>query len=146
MQKISPLRSSLEAFRKFKANRENVKTNQVHTNPFGITFKGTVLQMDVFESAKSSAPNIVKQKMQEAGKLAASAWTTTINKFSSIKKNIIDFAQNIKTNTKEFIHMLNTTNVEFNFSKYNVKNLAKRPISELGEMFSKEISMLKVVK
>ena len=145
MQKISPLRSSLEAFRKFKTNRENIKANQGHTNPFGITFKGTVLQMDVFESSGSKAPSIITKKMQEAGKLAASVWTTTINKFSSMKKNVIDFANNIKTSTKEFIHMLNTTNVEFNFSKYSVKNLAKRPVGELGEMLVNEISALKAV-
>ena len=145
MQKISPLRTSLEAFRKFKANRENLKSNSAQTNPFGITFKGTVLQMDVFETSGSKAPNIITKKMQEAGKLAASAWTTTINKFSSIKKNVVEFAKNVKTSTKEFIHMLNTTNVEFNFSKYNVKNLAKRPVGELGELLTKEISALKVV-
>lgn len=142
MQKISPLRSSLETFRKFKANRENIKANGAQTNPFGITFKGTMLQMDVFESASSKAPNIIAQKMQEAGKLAASAWTTTINKFSSIKQNVVDFARNIKTSTKEFIHMLNTTNVEFNFSKYSVKNLAKRPVGELGEMLENEIKTM----
>ena len=46
MQKISPLRSSIEAFNKFKALRANKagKTqkveNRAQTNPFGITFKG----------------------------------------------------------------------------------------------------------
>ncbi len=145
MQKITPLRSSLEAFKKFKTNRENnINANGHSTNPFGITFKGTVLQMDVFESASSKAPNVVKQKMQDAGKLLASAWTTVINRFSSIKQNIADFAKNVKTSTKEFIEMLNTTNVEFDFSKYSVSSLAKRPVSELGEMLSKEISSLRI--
>ena len=145
MQKISPLRTSLEAFRKFKANRENkIKANPAQSNPFGITFKGTVLQMDVFESSKDTASNTIKQKMQEAGKLAASAWTTTINKFSSIKQNVVDFAKNIKTGAKEFFNMLTTTNVEFDFTKYNVQKLAKRPVSELGEMLGKEIKALGV--
>ena len=54
MQKISPLRSSIEAFNKFKALRadkaKKAETNKAtQTNPFGITFKGTVIQMDVFE-------------------------------------------------------------------------------------------------
>ena len=43
MQKISPLRSSIEAFNKFKALRaakadKTEKTNAAQTNPFGITF------------------------------------------------------------------------------------------------------------
>ena len=61
MQKISPLKSSIEAFNKFRASRaakankanETTKENSTtQTNPFGITFRGNMIQMDVFESAK----------------------------------------------------------------------------------------------
>ena len=71
MQKISPLKSSLEAFKRFKSERiknNELRNNQVATNPFGITFKGTVLQMDVFETAKAKAPSIIQDRMKEAGK------------------------------------------------------------------------------
>ena len=94
MQRISPLRSSIEAFNKFKASRaekaNKIKENATQTNPFGITFKGTVIQMDVFESSTKKAQentanntNSIKEKMQNTGKLLASAWVGTINKFSS---------------------------------------------------------------
>ena len=59
MQKISPLKASLEAFNRFKTQRKesriNSDLNKMNTNPFGITFKGTILQMDVFESAHKAA-------------------------------------------------------------------------------------------
>ncbi|MBE7706452.1 MAG: hypothetical protein E7Z91_04340 [Cyanobacteria bacterium SIG30] len=148
MQKISPLKTSLEAFKRFKVDRAkniDLKNNSVATNPFGITFKGTVLQMDVFESASAKAPNKIIERMQEAGKLAASAWTGTINRISSVKENVIAFAGRIKNNTKDFIHMLNTTNVEFDFMKYNVSNLTRRPVSELGSMLEHQISLVKEV-
>ena len=106
MQKISPLRSSIEAFNKFKAARLNKtdktqKTNQQSTNPFGITFKGTVIQMDVFEKADKVNENTqkaisLKERMQNTGKLLASAWVGTINKFSSLKTNAIAFGKKIK--------------------------------------------------
>ena len=68
MQKISPLRASIEAFNKFKASRTNKTekaektTQQAQTNPFGITFRGTVIQMDVFEKTNKTekAENIIK--------------------------------------------------------------------------------------
>ena len=66
MQKISPLKSSIEAFNKFKAMRANktskAETKQdsvAQTNPFGITFRGTVIQMDVFEKAENLSHNVI---------------------------------------------------------------------------------------
>ena len=73
MQKISPLRSSIEAFNKFKALRAN-KTDkaqkteqQTQTNPFGITFKGNMIQMDVFEKTEKTEKRIQRhlEKSQE---------------------------------------------------------------------------------
>ena len=111
MQKISPLRSSIEAFNKFKALRANKtekteKTQQAaQTNPFGITFKGNMIQMDVFEKTekteKAMSPSL-KERLQNTGKLLASAWVGTINKFSSIKTNAIAFGNKLKDNTIAF--------------------------------------------
>ena len=57
MQKISPLRASVaKAFNDFKANRLKKSENaeNLQTNPFGITFKGVLLQSDVFESSTAA--------------------------------------------------------------------------------------------
>ena len=153
MQRISPLRSSIEAFNKFKAARLN-KTNKTEkanekaqTNPFGITFKGTVIQMDVFEKAEkidASAKNStsLKERMQNTGKLLASAWVGTINKFSSLKTNAIAFGNKIKTNTiaaAKKIQEIGNTKVDFDIFKYNVSRLQKQPVSELKSMLSNEL-------
>ena len=151
MQKISPLRSSIEAFNKFKALRANKaskaeKSNQA-TNPFGITFKGTVIQMDVFEktdkteNTKQNSTSL-KEKMQNTGKLLASAWVGTINKFSSLKTNAIAFGNKIKENTiaaAKKIQEIGNTKVEFDIFKYNVSRLQNQPVSELRSMLSNEL-------
>ena len=153
MQKISPLRSSIEAFNKFKAARLNKadkaqKTNQQsQTNPFGITFKGTVIQMDVFEKAEKVNENTqkvisLKEKMQNTGKLLASAWVGTINKFSSLKTNAIAFGNKIKDSTiaaAKKIRDFGNTKVEFDVFKYNVSRLQNKPVSELRTMLSNEL-------
>lgn len=151
MQKISPLRSSIEAFNKFKALRAN-KTEKTQkagnaTNPFGITFKGNMIQMDVFEkenkvqNATSQSPSF-KERMQNAGKLLASAWGGTINKFSSLKTNAIAFGNKIKDNTVAMakkLQELGNTKVEMNLFKYNVSSLQNKPVSELRTMLTNEL-------
>ena len=150
MQKISPLRSSIEAFNKFKALRANKankteKAQENQTNPFGITFKGTVIQMDVFEKTdkaeKATSPSL-KERIQNTGKLLASAWVGTINKFSSLKTNAIAFGNKIKDNTiaaAKKIRDIGNTKVEFDVFKYNVSRLQNQPVSELRTMLSNEL-------
>ena len=154
MQKISPLRSSIEAFNKFKASRLN-KTNKAEkaeqkaqTNPFGITFRGTVIQMDVFEKAektpKAENNNSVslKEKMQNTGKLLASAWVGTINKFSSLKTNAIAFGNKLKSDTVAFgkkLYEIGNMQVELNPFKYTVGNLQNQPVANLRDMLSNEL-------
>ena len=154
MQKISPLRSSIEAFNKFKALRAN-KTDKANkaeqaansTNPFGITFKGTVIQMDVFEKTEkaektASATPSLKERMQNTGKLLASAWVGTINKFSSLKTNAIAFGNKIKDNTiaaAKKIYEIGNTPIEFDVFKYNVSRLQTQPVSDLKSMLSNEL-------
>ncbi len=151
MQKISPLRSSIEAFNKFKALRANKtdKTqkaqNAVQTNPFGITFKGNIIQMDVFEKAekadKAMSPSL-KERLQNTGKLLASAWVGTINKFSSFKTNAIAFGNKLKDNTIAFgkkLQEIGNTKVEFDVFKYNVSRLQSQPVSELKSLLANEL-------
>lgn len=153
MQKISPLRTSIEAFNKFKASRTNKTqqadktTQKAQTNPFGITFRGTVIQMDVFEKTNKAEKTenngvSVKERLQNTGKLLASAWVGTINKFSSLKTNAIAFGNKLKDNTVAFgkkLYEIGNTKVEFDVFKYNVSRLQNKPVSDLRNMLSCEL-------
>lgn len=156
MQKISPLRSSIEAFNKFKAMRagkkektEATKANEAtSTNPFGITFRGTVIQMDVFEKTNktdetttTTSPSL-KERLHNTGKLLASAWVGTINKISSIKTNAIAFGNKIKESTiaaAKKIQEIGNREVTFDLFKYNVSNLQKQPVGELKSLLANEL-------
>lgn len=142
MQKISPLRASVaKAFNDFKANRtkQNEQNETLHTNPFGITFKGVLLQSDVFESSAAKEQPALKDRLQSGTKLLASAWVGTINKFNSVKNAAISFGRRIKETTINTIDKLNNTNVDFDIFRYNVSRLQKQPVSELEAMFIKEL-------
>lgn len=154
MQKISPLKSSIEAFNKFRAMRAN-KTGKTETkndtvaqtNPFGITFRGTVIQMDVFEKADTAdkttttSPSL-KERLQNTGKLLASAWVGTINKISSLKTNVIAFGNKIKTSTIDFakkVQEISNKEIDLDIFKYNVSRLQNAPVSELRTMLANEL-------
>ncbi|MBR2069089.1 MAG: hypothetical protein IJ877_04920 [Candidatus Gastranaerophilales bacterium] len=152
MQKISPLRSSIEAFNKFRAarkaagNAQQLQETKVQTNPFGITFKGTVIQMDVFDKTEKAEntekTNSFKEKIQNTGKLLASAWVGTINKFSSLKTNAIAFGNKLKDNTVAYAkkaYEFASAPIEFNVFKYNVSNLQNKPVGELRTMLANEL-------
>ena len=153
MQKISPLKSSIEAFNKFRASRANKNTNTetkndgvAQTNPFGITFRGTVIQMDVFEKTDKTdtttmSPSL-KERLNNTGKLLASAWVGTINKISSLKTNVIAFGNKLKTSTIEFakkVQEIGSKEVDFDIFKYNVSRLQNQPVDELKTMLSAEL-------
>ncbi len=146
MQKISPLRSSIEAFNKFKLTKKinQGETNNTTTNPFGISFKGKVIQMDVFEKVennKTMSPSL-QQRLKDTGKLLASAWVSTMNKFSQFKQNAVAFGNRIKEssiNTFNKVKEFGGQKIEFDYFKYNVSNLVNKPTSELETMLKAEL-------
>ena len=81
--------------------------------------------------------------MQNTGKLLASAWVGTINKFSSLKTNAIAFGNKLKDNTVAFakkVQEIGSTEVKFeNPFKYTVSNLQKQPVSELKSLLATEL-------
>ena len=156
MQKISPLKSSIEAFNKFRAmrakkagNTETKYDGVAQTDPFGITFRGTVIQMDVFEKSETTdttnttttSPSL-KERLKNTGKLLASAWVGTINKISSLKTNVIAFGNKIKTSTIEFakkVQEISNKEVDLDIFKYNVSRLQNKPVDELRTMLANEL-------
>lgn len=153
MQKISPLRAGLDAFNRFKTarlqktNENKIGSNSNSTNPFGISFKGNVLQMDVFDSStKTSAgsTNPIKEGFNNVNKFVASARVATMNKIESIKQGAISFGSKVKENITTAYNKLATTEVNLDFMKNSVSKLQKRPVSELEEMFKTELNGLEV--
>jgi len=152
MEKISPLRASLKAFEQFKAQRAQKRQEQQNpnaTNPFGLTFKGSMIQMDVFESQASKAQKAennnggFKENFQKAGKLAASAWVSTLNRLNSMKQSMISFGNRIKENTINTWDKLNKTEISFTgLFKDSVSSLQKRPVIELEAMLSEELQTI----
>ena len=153
MQKISPLRASLDAFNKFREARGTSKSDEaakVHSNPFGITFKGTVLQMDVFEAKdpiKKADPlgfGAIQEKMQNVSKLTASAWVSTINKFSDAKNSVISFCGKIWKDANSAFDKLDSIRFEpsLDFYTHSVSNLQRQPIGALEEKFRHELAAM----
>ncbi len=150
MEKISPLRASLKAFEQFKAQRiqkrqENPNTNA--TNPFGLTFKGITLDADVFTPSASKEVNSNQggfgDAFVKAGKLASSAWVSTLNRFNSMKQSMISFGNRMKENAINTWDMLNKTEISFTgLFKDSVSSLQKRPVGELEEMFRSELAAI----
>ncbi len=147
MEKISPLRASLKAFEQFKAQRAQKRQEQQNpnaTNPFGLTFKGSMIQMDVFESSskaqKQEEGSSFGDKFQKAGKLAASAWVSTINKLNSMKQSMISFGNRVKETTMNTWDKLNKTEINFTgLFRDSVSSLQKRPVVELEAMLNEEL-------
>ena len=93
---------SLHTTKTVQPQKETNKTvgNKFSTNPFGVSFKGNVIQADVFESAKKVAS---KTGLMERGKLFASAVVSGINNFNEafkyFYKNLKLFGENFGYST-----------------------------------------------
>lgn len=142
-----------------KVGKQSVqKTEAASTfssNPFGVSFKGSVIQADVFQKA---APNVA-DKISAKSKIFASAIVGNINNFNSSLKSrmnaVVSFGQKIKTNVFDAIEKAKNTEISLDFgafkstimnkmfpdSQYKVKNLVKTPVSDLREMWLAEAAI-----
>lgn len=127
--------------------KQQNRINNLATNPFGVSFKGNVIQADVFETAnKTSATEMITQK----SKLFASAVVSGINNFNESFKSrmnsIVSFGKKITTNVFDTIERIGNTEINFDMSgiknrlfadrQYSVKNLTNRPVNELKELWT----------
>lgn len=128
--------------------------NNLISNPFGVSFKGNVIQADVFETSK---PELM-DKVSAKSKLFASAIVGGINNFNNAFKarmnSVVSFGQKIKNNVFETFDKITNTEISLDFnafsttlkdklfpnSKYKVKNLVKLPVSDLQSMLLQEIN------
>lgn len=140
-------RISLHTTKAAKASASNAMANQLATNPFGVSFKGNVIQADVFESASKSN---IAQNITEKSKLFASAVVSGINNFNESFKSrmnsMVSFGKKITTNVFDTIERIGNTEVSFDMNaiknrlfpdrQYSVKNLANKPTEELRDMWT----------
>lgn len=133
---------------------------EVHSNPFGINFKGNVLTSDVFETTKakettaSSNPFEAFTKISSKSKMVASAFVGGMNSFNEAFRSrinsIISFGRQIKENIANSWEKAKNTEITIDFkgmadaiaskfdNSYSVNNLLKRPVDDLHTMFAIE--------
>lgn len=128
------------------AEKKNVE-NKLSTNPFGVSFKGNVIQADVFETSKKSTE---ENGIAQRGKLFASAVVSGINNFNEAFKSrinsIVSFGKKVTSdvfttlerigNTEVRIDMEGIKNRLFPDRQYSVKNLSERSVDDLKNMWS----------
>ncbi len=128
--------------------------NKNITNPFGVSFKGNVIQADVFETKKENPFDL-----GEKSKLFASALVSGINNFNASFKSrvnsIISFGKKITNDAVESIKKLGNTEITLDVDsfketvanklfpdrQYSVANLTKKPVSELSTMLQSEMAL-----
>lgn len=121
-------------------------SQKLSSNPFGVSFKGNVIQADVFQKTAQKAST----ETQEKGKLFASAVVSGINNFNEAFKSrlnsIVSFGKKVTSNVLGSIEKVANTEIKFNFEgiknklfpdrEYSMKNLTNKPVDELRTMWS----------
>lgn len=149
--------SQTTKFGMFKPLSKNER-QEVHSNPFGINFKGNVLAADVFESSKAKETNATKsnpfEKITGKSKMVASAVVGSMNSFNEAFRtrinSIISFGRQIKDNIVNSWEFAKNTEIKLDFkgltesiaskfnNQYSVNNLLKQPVDDLGALFAIE--------
>lgn len=129
-------------------------TEQNHTNPFGVSFKGNMVTADVF---KSTTPKLA-EKVSNKGRMVVSAIVGSMNDFSSAMSarlnSVVSFGRRIKENATILWDKANNTKIPLNFmdaiitkmsemNRYGVENLRKNnAVPELEGILSTHINLL----
>ncbi len=141
--------------------KEN-KSSISQTNPFGVSFKGKVIQADVFEknikaSSEENALSSAFGKMKFMASALVSGMNTLNKKFNSACESVSSFGNKVKEKInivwnkatqidigQEFNNLRESIISKINFEKspYSVKNLSKRPVEELKSIFIDELKLI----
>lgn len=127
-------------------NQSNQASN--HTNPFGVSFKGNIINADVFEEKKSDLT-----EKQNRGKMLVSTLVGSINainaNISGRFNSVVNFCGRVKDSTVEAWQKARSIDVgkvmadKIAFGgNYSVNNLQKRPVSELEAMLQERIAAM----
>lgn len=141
----------------FKSARTESKTNTPShsSNPFGISFKGNMIQADIFQTTANKENAGIS--IRERGRMFMSAVVGNINSFNNAIKSrlntVVSFGRQVRDNVANWWEMAKTTEVTFDMNglnrfiserfhtnPYGVNNLLKRPVNELEEMLKAELA------
>ena len=124
MEKISIKTGAVNIFKPTQQNNE-----QKHSNPFGLSFKGNVLQADVFSSSKAKATEGtgIGEKIAQKGRAVKSAIVGGINNFNAELKTrfnnginrIVSFGRKLGDNTKKAWRKATETSYTIDFSGFS---------------------------
>lgn len=127
---------------------EKIENNTNHSNPFGVNFKGNIINADVFESSDKSDVSFtgtIADKVARKGKMWSSAIVGSINslneKMGSMLNPVREFGKAIKNNTLKLkdnvVRMcqeMNDTVLKVDFDIINYWTLGKREVLDLEKM------------
>lgn len=137
----------------FKTNANKVEKSENrsnHTNPFGVSFKGNIINADVFEEKNSGLT-----ERQNRGKMLVSTLVGSINSInSSIGRrlnSVVNFGRRIGETTVNLWNQARGIDMGTFFAglpdkmsalggTYSVNNLQKRPVSELEAMLQERLA------
>lgn len=131
----------------FRTNVNKSENRSNHTNPFGVSFKGNIINADVFEEKKA---DLTENKNR--GKMLVSTLVGSISSInSSISKrlnSVVNFGRRIKESTTNAWNRAQSIDMGTFISgialggTYSVNNLQKRPVSELDAMFRERLATM----
>jgi hypothetical protein len=133
----------------FRTSLNKTGNNSNHTNPFGVSFKGNIINADVFEEKNSGLT-----ERENKGKMLVSTLVGSINAIhSSIGRrlnSVVSFGRRIKETTTSLWDKANNVNMsDFLAARmpsfegtYSVKNLKERPVSDLEGMFKEKLAAM----
>lgn len=127
-------------------NKSENRSN--HTNPFGVSFKGNIINADVFEEKKSDLTG-----NQNRGKMLVSTLVGSINAINSSISNrlnsVVNFCGRLKDSTVNAWQQARAIDVGKVMADriafggtYSVNRLQQRPVSELGAMLQERIATM----
>ncbi len=154
MTKISFNTNGVGVFKLLKSESKN-NTQGHSSNPFGISFKGNMIQADVFQTTATKENAGVG--IRERGKMFMSAVVGNINSFNSAIKSrlnsVVSFGRRVRDNVSNWWEQAKNTEItfdlnemtrfvseKFNNNQYSVNNLMKRPVHELEDMLKAELA------
>lgn len=135
---------SQKIFRTSSNNKEN-QANQ--TNPFGVSFKGSMINADVFQENKENNSD----EKQNKGKMIVCTLVGSINSVSAAMSrrlnSVVSFGMRMKeTTTQLWDRATNINMTEFltsrvpAFTGHSVRRLQERPVDDLKAMLEGQIA------
>lgn len=128
------------------------KTQSNHTNPFGVNFKGNMINADVFEVSSRGVGKIAETAGKISGKINKLRDAMNIGSINSYLNNrlnsVVDFGKRIKNSAVNTWNNINETmlrlgvnkednKLKFSFSinNYTKNHMKKKPLADVSSVY-----------